>query len=314
MRFAAWPTLALLLAPSVVFAQQDTSFKNVEYLSGMTTIPEKQKGMLVVSAAELRLVDKHGKPYFTIPMSDIRTVRDSSFEKSEDEKRKSSVTGIPKVPGFLKKSKPNGQITIATQKDSVTGTIVLNAYESGAVRNIATAIRSRLEGSTSPPSTPGSQGTPQASQTPAADAPPLQRMLVANPFAADPADSAAAVEVGTGMRNEVSKILGEKLQIITREQMNKLLEPYGYPADAILSQSLVVTLATSIEASVLLSGNMTKGQDGRYSVSARLGSVNDTTGAPTVVVQEPSEKLETFGRRIIEALKGPQPAAATPAP
>ena len=62
--------------------------------------------------------------------------------------------------------------------------------------------------------------------------------MVANPFAFAPADSAPAVKIGTGMREEMKDVVGRDYQVIEQAQMNDALKQYGYPIDAILSPAL----------------------------------------------------------------------------
>ncbi|MCA9721525.1 MAG: hypothetical protein KC489_03800, partial [Gemmatimonadetes bacterium] len=51
------------------------------------------------------------------------------------------------------------------------------------------------------------------------NAPPL---LVATPYTASAADSAAAVEIGIGLRERMSKsVVGRDYNVITREKMNE---------------------------------------------------------------------------------------------
>ena len=129
------------------------------------------------------------------------------------------------------------------------------------------------------------------------------RLLVTNPFSATATDSGAAVEVGSVVRTELKKFVGDKLEIVTREQMNAALNQFGYPPDAILNHDLAVMLAKTLGVPFVMTGNMTKGTDGKYTVVTSLGGVNDTTGKATTVVQQDGESLTDFGHRIAETIK-----------
>jgi tetratricopeptide (TPR) repeat protein len=129
------------------------------------------------------------------------------------------------------------------------------------------------------------------------------RLMVANPFAFGAADSTAAVAVGSAARQSVQEMVGDDYNIVTRDQMNQALVEYGYPADAILNNSLAVTLAKNIGARIVVTSTLTKAQDGRYSVMARLSGLNDEAGHVSVVAQQPGERMPEFGYRIAEALQ-----------
>ncbi len=61
------------------------------------------------------------------------------------------------------------------------------------------------------------------------------RLMVANPFAFAPADSATAVRIGSCGPKEMKDIAGRNFNVVEQSQMNDALKQYGYPVDAILS-------------------------------------------------------------------------------
>src|SRR5918998_6449850 len=81
------------------------------------------------------------------------------------------------------------------------------------------------------------QGIPRGARTTrtVANAP---RLMVANPFAFAPGDSANAVRIGSAMRQEMKDIVGRNFNVVEQSQMNDALRQYGYPTDAILSPPL----------------------------------------------------------------------------
>jgi len=299
--------LTSLVVPSLAAQDdknaKDPSFKNVEYLSGVASMSDKQKGTLVVTATEIRLVDKKGKAYFTIPRADIREVKDTSFAVPE-KKRAASVSGLS-VPSFLKKSRPDGQITIAFQKDSTSpkSAIVLQINEKGTLRQIAGALRSQPNRAAAPTPDAAGAGGAAAGDTASQAAGPAVRLLVTNPFSEAATDSGAAVEIGGIVRTEIKQFVGDKLEIVTREQMNAALNQFGYPPDAILNKDLAIMLAKTLDVPFVMTSGMTKGADGKYTVITSLGGVNDTTAKATTVVQNDGESLADFGRRIAETIK-----------
>jgi hypothetical protein len=130
-------------------------------------------------------------------------------------------------------------------------------------------------------STPlAAQGIPRGARTtqPVANAP---RLMVANPFAFAPGDSANAVRIGTAMRQQMKDIVGRNFTVIEQSQMNDALKQYGYPIDAILSPPLATTLAKNIQARVLVTGTLASAAGGRPTVTARMTGVNDDSGTGT---------------------------------
>ncbi len=145
------------------------------------------------------------------------------------------------------------------------------------------------------------QGIPRnARPTSATTAAP--RLMVANPFAFAPADSAPAVAIGSSMREEMKGAAGRDYQVIERVQMNDALKQYGYPVDAILSDALAVTLAKNIQARFVVTSTMAKGDGGRFVVTARIRGVSDDAGNVITLAQNAGETPDAFGKRLIDAL------------
>lgn len=149
------------------------------------------------------------------------------------------------------------------------------------------------------------QGIPRGARTTqtVANAP---RLMVANPFAFAPGDSANAVRIGTALREQMKPVVGRNFTVIEQAQMNDALKQYGYPIDAILSPPLATTLAKNIQARVIVTGTMAKGDGGRPSITARLIGVNDDAGNVVVLTQGQGQTAEDFGKKIAKAL---EPAA-----
>jgi hypothetical protein len=146
------------------------------------------------------------------------------------------------------------------------------------------------------------QGIPRgrtSSQAAAANAP---RLMVANPFAFAPTDSANAVRIGSAMRQEMKNIAGRNFTVIEQTQMNDALKQYGYPVDAILTPPLATTLAKNIQARVLVSGTLARDKSGRTTVMARLIGVNDDAGNVVQMTQQQGQSAEDFGKKLALAL------------
>jgi tetratricopeptide (TPR) repeat protein len=128
------------------------------------------------------------------------------------------------------------------------------------------------------------------------------RLMVANPFAFAPADSAPAVAIGSGVRDEMKDVVGRDYQVIEQAQMNEALTQYGYPKDAILSPALALTLAKNIQARFLTASTMSK-TGNRYTVTGRVVGVSDDAGNVVTLTQNPGESPQAFGKRLAAALE-----------
>jgi tetratricopeptide (TPR) repeat protein len=144
------------------------------------------------------------------------------------------------------------------------------------------------------------QGIPRGARTQTVNVAP--RLMVANPFAFASTDSATAVKIGTAAREEMKGIVGRNFSVIEQTQMNDALKQYGYPVDAILSPPLATTLAKNIQARVLMTGTMARGEGGRTLLTARLVGVNDDAGNVVTLTQQPGQSLEDFGKKVTQAL------------
>src|SRR6476620_9578162 len=147
------------------------------------------------------------------------------------------------------------------------------------------------------------QGIPRGARVSQQTVNSSPRFMVANPFAFASADSAPAVKIGTGLREEVKGMVGRDYQVVEQSQMNDALKQYGYPIDAILSPALATTLAKNIQARFLISSTLNKAEGGRYTVTARLIGVNDDAGNVVTLSQNANEAPDAFGKRLAEALE-----------
>ncbi|HEY3012287.1 MAG TPA: hypothetical protein VGJ36_06055 [Gemmatimonadales bacterium] len=145
------------------------------------------------------------------------------------------------------------------------------------------------------------QGIPRGGRTTqtVANAP---RLMVANPFAFAPGDSANAVRIGTALRQQMKDIVGRNFTVVEQSQMNDALKQYGYPIDAILSPPLATTLAKNIQARVLVSSTLSRAKSGGDSVAARLIGVNDDAGYVVALTRQQGQSPEDFGKKLAQAL------------
>jgi tetratricopeptide (TPR) repeat protein len=140
---------------------------------------------------------------------------------------------------------------------------------------------------------------------PVPNAPPL---MVANPYTIVAADSAAAVAIGTAIRDRMAKrVVGRDWNVVTRAKMNEALSSFGYPNDAILSPDGARLFAQKVGSTRhLLMPVLTKLPDGRYHITARLTgtfNANDMAGFVAQQDQEPGQKLDDFGSAVADHFK-----------
>jgi tetratricopeptide (TPR) repeat protein len=146
------------------------------------------------------------------------------------------------------------------------------------------------------------QGIPRGARASQQTVNAAPRFMVANPFAFASADSAPAVQFGSGLREEMKGMVGRDYQVVEQAQMNDALKQYGYPIDAILSPALATTLAKNIQARFIVSSTLNKAEGGRFTVTARLAGVNDDAGNVVTLTQNANETPAAFGKRLAEAL------------
>ncbi|HEX5388095.1 MAG TPA: hypothetical protein VFW66_15450 [Gemmatimonadales bacterium] len=130
----------------------------------------------------------------------------------------------------------------------------------------------------------------------------LPRIMVANPYVTAAADSAAAVQVGAGMRDRFGKIVEGDYNLLSAQQMNDALKEYGFPPNAVLSPSQAITLAKSVQARMLVSGTMNRLNNGQYAVQARFAGPSDEVGS-VVNGQQGRASLVEFGDRVAQQLQ-----------
>lgn len=154
----------------------------------------------------------------------------------------------------------------------------------------------------------GAMATPAASQIPAGAgrASPSQaapKLLVANPYVFTSEDSASAVEAGTGLRERLDRVVGNKFRIVGRDQMNEALATWGYPPDAILAAPVARRFANELRAWTFISSAMAHRGGGNYSLTARLAGVNDKAGLVVSVSREPGQTFKAMGEATAELLR-----------
>ena len=150
------------------------------------------------------------------------------------------------------------------------------------------------------------QGIPRTSRrlgTPPGGAATATRFMVAVPYATATADSAAAVQIGEGMRKRLQSIGGRDVNVVSDSIMNAALDQFGYPRNAILSPSLALQLAKNIPGTKGVVTSTVSRKDGRYELDSRLFPTQVDAGVVRRLDQQPGEKLDAFGARAADDLK-----------
>lgn len=130
------------------------------------------------------------------------------------------------------------------------------------------------------------------------------RLLVANPHTFVAQDSAAAVRVGSGLRDRLERVAERWYTGISRSQMNEALAQYAYPVDAVLPPLVARQLAQSLSARAMVISIMNRREGGRLQVESRLTTGNDPAGHSVSVTQLPNQSFEEFGARVGDSLSG----------
>ncbi|TFH43743.1 MAG: hypothetical protein E4H01_11675 [Lysobacterales bacterium] len=128
-------------------------------------------------------------------------------------------------------------------------------------------------------------------------------MLVATPYPGNSIDSAAAVQVGDGMRRRLDRVASKWFSVLTREKMNEALLQYAYPPDAVLPPSVARTLASSLQARYIVSSTLSRNETGRYAIQVRAVGMNDKAGYSFSLVQESNQSLEDFGKSAADSME-----------
>lgn len=132
----------------------------------------------------------------------------------------------------------------------------------------------------------------------------LPRLMVANPHSFDAKDSAAAVRVGSGMREKMEDVADRWYQVIARNQMNDALVQYGYPPDAVLPPLVARQLASQLQARAYVTSTLARGDGGRVTVEARVLGISDQSGYIVKMGQDPNQSFEDLGKKLADGLRG----------
>jgi tetratricopeptide (TPR) repeat protein len=161
--------------------------------------------------------------------------------------------------------------------------------------------------------TDGTAQIPERSRNPNAPRPGAPMVLVATPYTIHADDSAAAVEVGVGLRDRTRRNLGRDYAVVQRDRMNEALISFGYPADALLDQNAARTLASRSSSRLLVFPLYLRSNPG-HRIQVRFIAVGASYGAGHVVSlnQMSGEDPEELGERAANELR-PAFAAMTDA-
>jgi hypothetical protein len=128
------------------------------------------------------------------------------------------------------------------------------------------------------------------------------RLMVATPYTDRAADSATAVTIGNAMRTRFSSVVGTTYNVLTRDQMNKALGEFSYPADPILNRESARRLSAALQSRIMLFSEMGR-EGGRLKVRARLAGLSDDAGNTITLFQAPGQSLQQFGDAVARAFQ-----------
>jgi hypothetical protein len=128
------------------------------------------------------------------------------------------------------------------------------------------------------------------------------RLMVATPYTDRAADSATAVTIGNAMRTRFTRVAGTTFNVLTREQMNKALGEFSYPADAILNRESARRLSAALQSRTMLFAEVGR-ESGRLKVRARLAGLSEDAGNTITVFQGQGQSLQQFGEAVANAFQ-----------
>jgi hypothetical protein len=126
------------------------------------------------------------------------------------------------------------------------------------------------------------------------------RLLVATPYTERAGDSATAVAVGAATRTRFERVVGTAFQVIPRDQMNRALAEFSYPADAILNRESAYRLTTSLQSRTMLFIELGR-EGGALRARSRLSTGADDPGNTITVRQVAGQSPQQFGEAIANA-------------
>lgn len=126
------------------------------------------------------------------------------------------------------------------------------------------------------------------------------RMLVATPYTERATDSAAAVTVGAALRSRFERVVASTFYVIPRDQMNRALAEFSYPADAILNRESAYRLTTAMQSRTMLFTELGR-EGGRFRARTRLATGADDPGNTVTVHQATGQTLQQFGEAVAVA-------------
>lgn len=129
------------------------------------------------------------------------------------------------------------------------------------------------------------------------------RLMVATPYTDRAADSAAAVTIGNALRTRFERVVGTSYNVLKRDQMNKALGEFSYPADAVLTRESARRLSMALQARIMLFAEVGR-EGGRLKVRARLAGLADEAGTTITVFQTQGQSLQQLGEAVAVAFQG----------
>lgn len=127
---------------------------------------------------------------------------------------------------------------------------------------------------------------------------PAERVLVATPYASNPADSANAVHLGYALRDRIAKnVDGGTWRVITTQEMNTNLMTSGYSKDALLPPEVAMQLAR-LTSKMFVMTTIAKAADGTYNATMRVISLPGDAGYVIRMPQAAGQSFADWGNKL----------------
>ncbi len=131
---------------------------------------------------------------------------------------------------------------------------------------------------------------------------PSARLLVVTPDTAAAVSFERAVELATSIRGRLEKIAQPEYAVVSRQIMNKALEQYGYPTDAILTRAATGALAEVFQAKAVVTANLEL-VGAVYRVVAHVGGPEALGSQSVELTQAEGQSLSELGLAVADRLK-----------
>jgi hypothetical protein len=138
---------------------------------------------------------------------------------------------------------------------------------------------------------------PRRTSAPPAAASQASRALVATATVTGGVTPAESVAFSSALRERVARLLGSRVQVVSRDGMNAALEQFGYTRDGLLPSDEVAVLAKALKAGRVVELILSKDAAGHYTA---VGTIDGTRVTGTAA---PGQAADQFGEAFAEQVR-----------